>query len=262
MAAITEYSKKKLVEYLYDGAKVLLLFGHGLGDTVMFYPAFEALKKAYPKVQFSLYIENGQEEVFGKVAWDESQYDLVFSIHYPMSEHLKDKTKSEYCCIQELGIDPALIEREFANLPVCKSPLVAMHFQSTALPDTVNCPPDVADKLWNQVLTAGFVPIEVHYQHVFHNPVNKKFDCVTNTVRGCRATVPNLIGLLQRCRGFIGVASGPLTIALSLYPERVLYLENTHPLTTYTRNPSVGRMNIRGPYDSDYVTQWLEHLRT
>jgi hypothetical protein len=261
MPAITEYSQKKVADYLFDGAKVLLLFGHGLGDTVMFYPAFEALKKAFPKVNFSLYTECGQEEVFGKVVWDESQYDLTFSLHYPMSEHLPDKTKSEYCCMQELGIDPALIEREFALLPTYKSPLVALHFNSTALPGSVNCPQEVAKRLWKQVLDFGLIPIECHFQHMFHNPVNGKFDFVTNTVRDCKASIPSLIGLLQRCRGFIGVASGPLTIALSMYPERVLYLENTHKLATYTRSKQTGVMNVKGAYDQDYVAQWLENIQ-
>jgi hypothetical protein len=261
MAAITEYTKKKLVEYLYDGANVLILFGHGLGDTVMFYPVFEALKSAYPKVKFDLYVECGQEEVFGKVKREEEKYDLVFSINYPMSEHLTDKTKSEYCCIQEIGIDPVLINREFSKLPLCKSPLIALHFNSTALPGSVNCPSEVAEQLWLQVVSAGFVPIECHYQHVFHNPVNKKYDFVNNTVRGCKASIPALIGLLQRCRGFIGVASGPLTIALSMYPERTLYLENSHRLSTYTRDKRVGVISTRGTYDSDYVARWLDGLR-
>jgi hypothetical protein len=212
-------------------------------------------------VNFNLYVENGQEEIFGKVAWDESQYDLVFSINYPMSEHTPDWTKTEYCCVQEIGIDPALIEREFAKMPIVNSPIIALHFNSTALPDSVNCPEDNARKLWQQVLSAGFVPIECHYQHVFHNPVNKKYDFVSNTVRGCKASVPSLVGLLQRCRGFIGVASGPLTIALAMYPERTLYLENSHRLSTYTRDKRVGVTSIRGAYDEDYVARWLESLK-
>ena len=41
-------AEKKLVDYLAPGQKVLIRFGHGLGDTLMFIPLLEALK--YPGV--------------------------------------------------------------------------------------------------------------------------------------------------------------------------------------------------------------------
>jgi hypothetical protein len=54
--------------------------------------------------------------------------------------------------------------------------------------------------------TAGFVPLETHFEHVFHNPVNQ-FDS-SMRLRGCRAEVSSLVGLLQNCGAFVGVVSG------------------------------------------------------
>jgi len=258
--AITSYANKKLVEYLEDGMKVLILFGHGLGDTMMFMPVFEALRRAYPGVDFGLYVENGQERLFDSSPWNEADYDLTFVLHYPMAEST-DMTKSEYCCVQEIGIDPSLIAREFATLPRLESPLVAVHFNGTALPDSVNCPESHARRIWEDILDAGLVPFEVHYEHLFHNPVNKRFPFADRSVRGCSPTVPNLVGLIQSCRGFVGVASGPLTIALSVFPERVLYLQKLHRLKTYSRNSQVGIFDITGEYDTAAVKNWLGKLK-
>ena len=253
--AINDFKEKKLVEHLYDGAKVLILFGHGLGDTIMFYPAYEALVRLYPKVDFTLYVESGQEEIFGKVEWDEDAYDLVFSLNYFMAEN-SGVTKSEHCCERELGIDSAEIKSEFAQLSSFDSPLVGVHFQGTALPQSVNCDERTARQIWNEILGAGLVPIEVHYQHMFHNPMNVKYPCVTSTVRGCSARISSLIGLLQRCRCFIGVASGPLTLALSMYPDRVLYLQKEHDISSYTKE-KVAIVDLKGDYINGSVSGWL-----
>jgi hypothetical protein len=40
-----------------------------------------------------------------------------------------------------------------------------------------------------------------------------------------------------------------------------LYLENSHRLSTYTRDKRVGVISIRGAYDEDYVARWLDSLK-
>ena len=64
---ITDYKDKKLAEYLEPGMKALIRFGHGLGDTIMFMPAFTLLRRLYPETQIDLYVECGQEEIFESV---------------------------------------------------------------------------------------------------------------------------------------------------------------------------------------------------
>jgi len=44
---IDNFSGKKLTEYLKDGMKVLIRWGHGLGDLLMFLESYEKLKKDF-----------------------------------------------------------------------------------------------------------------------------------------------------------------------------------------------------------------------
>ena len=252
---IADFRDKKLVEYLKPGMKVLIRFGHGWGDTQMFMPTFWELQKKYPDVTFDLYVECGQEKVFKSYPTkDSTEHDLVFSLNFPMSEG-GNGTKAEKCCAEEIGIE---CPKDFPNYPIKKSPLVACHFQGTALPNSVNCPEATAQKIWNEIIEAGLVPIECHFEHIFHNPVNKKYGFITNTVRGCKADLNNLIGLIQRCHAFIGVASGPLITALCVMPEKTMYLERLHKLKSYTRM-NVEKVDVMN-YQEGTVRQWLGSL--
>ncbi len=228
---ITDFSEKKVAEYLHPQQRVLIRFGHGLGDTIMFMPALDELRHQFPDTQIDLYVETGQEEIWESVEDKDAEgYDLVFSLNFPMAAGT-GLTKVGKCCIEELGIEPVT---GLADLPNCDSPLVAVHFQGTALPGAVGCPDAIVEQVWAEVLAAGRMPIEAHFEHVFHNPENTKPACVTASMRECQPRVSSLIGLLQHCYAFIGVASGPFVVAASVMPDRCFYLENSHPLETYT----------------------------
>lgn len=256
MEWIDNYDEKKVADYIKPGDKVLLRFGHGLGDTIMFMPVFERLKTLYPEVQFDLYLECGQEEIFTSVPNGNGEgYDYVFILHFPMSEG-SDLTKSQKCCTEELGIEPFIGD---IKLPFKISPMVAVHFHGTALPDSVRCSENVAEKIWNEIITAGKIPIECHFEHIFHNPVNKKYDFITNNVRNCTANLHNLIGLLEHCFAFIGVASGPFIAALSIMPLRTLYLERNHKLESYTKQ-ILPKINLNEEYADGYVKNWLLNI--
>ncbi|MBU0791536.1 MAG: hypothetical protein KKC55_13780 [Gammaproteobacteria bacterium] len=258
-----DFKHKKVVDYLKPDGKYLFRFPHGLGDTIMFYPLFRMLQGAYPDCQLDLYVECGQEEIWESIEdKDAPGYDEVFSLHFPMSEG-STLLKQQKCALEEIGFTPDMLEDvpEVDILPLMPSPLVALHFQGTALPNSVNCPEPVARQIWQEVKDFGKVPIEVHFQHVFHNwNANPKYPWIDISVRNYRATLPNLFGLIQRCWAFIGVASGPFVVALSTMPERLLYLERNHPLSTYTKRqdiPSVDVMNYR----TGMVMRWLEQLK-
>ena len=104
MIEVREFQGKKLVEYLRPGLRVRLLFAHGLGDTVLFLPIYNALKALYPDVYWALKTYNGQEELFddGDVT---GPADYEFTIDFPCGEHIPGMTKPRMCCEQELGID-------------------------------------------------------------------------------------------------------------------------------------------------------------
>lgn len=253
MTMISNYDSKKLVEYLRPGMKVLIRFGHGLGDTIMFLPVYHKLQSLYPDIIFDLYVESGQEELWGTCDnKDSPDHDLIFHIDFFMSEG-SGITKAEWCCIKEIGIEPVC---NLHHIDEYDSPLVAVHFQGTALPDSVNCHPDTARMIWNDIIGAGKIPIEVHYEHCFHNHTNIKYPFITNTIRGCLPRISSLIGLIQRCSHFIGVASGPFVVALATIPDTTLLLEKNHKLSDYVKN--MGRAIPMNMIQSGFVTRWIQ----
>ena len=252
---ITNYKDKKLVEYLKPGMKVLIRFGHGLGDTLLFMPIFEKLKQLYPLVKFDLYVENGQETIFDSITdKDAPGYDNVFHLDFPMSEG-SNESKPAKCCRDEIGI-PAITE--VAKLPIKNSPLVCVHFQGTSLPESVGCPENIASMIWSEIKEAGLIPFECHFEHTWHNPKNKKFSFINNSVRGYEANLDNLIGLIQNSRAFIGVASGPFIVALSVMPKQTAYLEKSHKLNNYT-NEKIFKVDLSN-YKPGTIKTWLLNL--
>lgn len=253
---ITEYHEKKLVEYLEPGLSVLIRFGHGWGDTLMFMPIFWRLQDLYAEVKFDLYLECGQECVFESFPDKEGpDHDLVFHLDFPMSEG-SGLTKAQKCCIDELGIEPL---SEIAPLPKVESPIVAVHFQGTALPNSVNCPEETARQIWQEVLDFGKIPIEAHFRHLFHNPVNTRYGFVDRHVRYCDANLSNLIGLIQSSFAFVGIASGPFVTALSIMPGRTFYLERNHKVTDYVKHFDIHSAHVDS-YENGKVKEWLGTL--
>jgi hypothetical protein len=176
-------------------------------------------------------------------------------IHFPV-ETDPNLTKAELCCREELGI-PLLTN--YKNIKKrYDSKLCAVHFNLTCLPDLVTPDKDVAERIWNEVLKAGWIPIEVHFQHIYHNPVNTKFDFVDCTVRRCRPKIATLLGLIQRCGAFIGVVSGPFHCAMAtMSHNRIAYLEKEIPVNRFTHEP-IKTFNLK-----DYqggVDTWLNSI--
>lgn len=258
---IDDYKDKKIIEYLEPGGKYLLNFHSGLGDLIMFLPIYYAFKAKYAierDCEIKLYVQSGQEELFGEAeVIDESQYEIVASLNYPMAVH-SGETKAERCAKHELGMtdeDLAGVP-EFHWLPKIKSPIVGCHFQGTALPDSVNCPEAVARQIWQEIKDFGKMPLETHFCHLFHNPVNSKYSFIDNSARNYKANVSNLIGLIQQCGAFIGVASGPFVAAMATIPKATFYLEKSHPLETYTRQ-DVPKIHV-DKYVNGTISEWLK----
>lgn len=253
----------KLVERIAEKnpRRVLLIFWHGVGDLVMFLPVFEAVKLAYPEIRFALGVPLGLSycdlvpdalELTGEETNDTTAglpFDLVAKITFPMNEGQNVYTKGEFCLLHEIGPLPGRAEgplnRSHGRIATHPTRLVPVHFNITCLPDSCNPDAETAERVWNDVLGAGFVPLECHFQHIFHNPVNVKFPFIDATVRRCRPELASLIGLLSRARAFVGVVSGPFHVALSvLGPERVLLLEKDFKKEHFTRLP-IRSANLR-----------------
>jgi len=259
---------KKLHEIIQEtGAKrVLLFFWHGLGDLIMFMRPFEKLKELHSDVHFDLGIVRGigQEEICnGAIGFttdadlDKEPYDIVAKIHFPMSEGQEELTKGEFCCVHELGIVPA----NGHTIQDCPTPnrICAVHFNITCLPASCNPDEATAQEIWNEVLAAGWIPLESHFTHTFHNPVNKRFDFVDCTVRRVTPRVSTLAGLLAHSGAFLGVVSGNFHTALSVLPiNRIALLEKDFTAPMFTKQ-AIERISIK-PYESGRVKKWLTGL--
>lgn len=247
----------------------LLIFWHGIGDLVMFLEPFHALRKAFPYVHFVIGLPGGLsheellpenvpyhlltgEEVNEDEKTNKLPYDLVAKITFPMSEGQAELTKGEWCCIHELGMDPVC---GHGDLSLGVNRLVAVHFQITCLPDSCNPDRDTAERIWNDILEAGYIPLETHFQHIFHNPVNQKFDFIDASVRRARPRVSSLVGLLRTCGAFVGVVSGNFHVALSvLPPERIFLLEKDFKKEMFTKH-NIASADLRN-YQGE-VGKWL-----
>lgn len=255
----------KLAEHLDTGRfkTVLLPFFHGVGDVVMFLVILDALRARYPEIRIDLGLCKGlDQEVFvpGAVLldgdWREKAltlgYDLVFPCNFPL-ERMDDltKTKAEVCCEEELGI-PGVA----GHKPLAHKKLVGVHFQMTSIPWVANAEAPVAELVWNDVKEAGFVPIETHFQHVFHNPSNERYPFVDTHVRNIAPRIETLMALLGSCRAFVGVVSGNFHMALSvLGPDRVLLLERDLKASHFTKSP-IATANLK-----DYKNEVMDFLR-
>lgn len=256
---------KKLVEYLDTGEykKVLLPSWHGVGDLVMFMSPVAYLRKKYPQIDIKVGLAKGlQEEVFfpgvellegdWRESLKKSDYDLVFACDMPLEDsNNRDKTKAEVCCEQELGIPPV-----WGHLHIKHKKIVGLHFQNTSVASVANCPEEIAQKIWNEILEAGCIPVETLFRHGFHNPINEKFGFVNNHCREWQANLETLIALLAHCNFFIGAVSGNFHLALSLLPyQKVALIENKLPAGNFTKLP-IQTFNIHD-YKDGSVKEWL-----
>jgi hypothetical protein len=254
-----------LTEHLKAGVRsVLIPFWHGVGDVVMFLPLLEEVRRLYPGIRFDIGLCRGlDQESFVPEAvlldgdWREKiptmEYDIVFPCNFPIEDlNNPGKTKAEVCCERELGIVPP----PTSHLPILARPLVGVHFQITSVPWVANADEPVAKQIWEDIKSVNCTPIETHYQHVFHNPANVRYEFVDNHVRACGARLHNLMSMLRACTWFVGVVSGNFHLALSILgPQRVLLLEKDLKAGHFTKWP-IATANLKD-YKGE-VGAWLK----
>lgn len=264
---ISNYGIKKVSDYLRKDkpSKVCFVFWHGLGDLIMFIPLLDRLKTMFPKTKMDIALQDGvgQEKLIRKAILITSpnkhvdEYGYTFQIHFPMCEQFSGAvTKAELCCREELGIDLISYYPKIKNI---KSVLVACHFQATAVPGPVNVDEETAKKIWDEVIEAGFIPIETLFKHRYYNPMNEKFGFIDRAVRSIPPSIPKLVSLLQSCFASICVASANLPLSLSIMPERTLYLQKEFVIGSYTKD-SIATIDVN-EYVEGSVKKWLSNIR-
>ncbi len=267
MELITGYANMKVADYLIKESpkKVCLIFYHGVGDVVMFLPSLAKLRSLFPETKIDIALQEGvgQEKLIPDAILITSAnepiegYEYTCQIHFPMCEHMAGTyTKQGWCCVQELGIDPV---DDYPKLTEYPNRLVALHLQATALPGACNPSEEVAEKIWNEVKSAGFIPIESLFVHKYFNPVNAQFACVDRGVRDIQAGIDKLIGLLGACTASICCASGNLPLSIAIMPKRVLYLKKDFSINCYTKEP-IPEIDVNN-YEPGSVKEWLKKLK-
>ena len=264
---ITSYGSKKIADYLRQDkpSKVILVFHHGLGDLILFMEVYNKLITLFPDIKIDLALQEGTgQEVLAPAAILAKNvnipldgYDYTFHVHFPMCEGQHGLwTKAEWCCLQEMGIEPV---SNYPQLPVdILSILIGVNFQATALPGACNPSEEVAEKIWNEVIEAGYIPVETSFEHCYFNPVNVRFDCVDRDVRSIPAGIDKLIRLMSHCHANITVATGTLPLSIALMPSRTLYLEKDFSIKSYTRQ-AIASVNVND-YKDGVVKGWLEKI--
>jgi len=264
---------QKMCAYLDEDnvKRVGIVFWHGLGDCVQFIHIYEWLKKNYPAIHFDIMLQNhlDQQVIFPDAVMmpdlkdlESYDYDYIFLVHFPVE--IDGVTKAELCCDLEIGCPkiweygeiPNYERNKYESKP--RSGLIGLHYQNTALPDVFNPSSEVAEKIWKEVLESGFIPIELDFQHAYHNPVNEQFGFIDCSVRSVKPKITTLLDLISVCEGVIAVPSGPLHCSLAMIPKRVLYMEKHVPVKrfTYWDVPSI---NLKEYNDGD-TSKWLNTL--
>ena len=221
--------------------RILIVFWHGIGDLLMFYPLYDQLKKTFPQHKFDLGllpgVDHGAIIPEGKEIPEKDflkDHDFAFVLSFHMVEGSNHMTKAEFCIQQELG-DMGAFDLVLPKLAKQPNRLVGVHFQGTCLPGSTNPDEAVAKRIWDDLIEWGYVPIDLHFEHVFHNPVNKPFLWAERGCRGLKPSLGTLLMLIQRCHAVVAVASGPFVLSMCNNPERTIYLQKNHKIDCYVK---------------------------
>lgn len=238
----------KIYDVLKDNenCRALIMFNHGIGDTILFLPIFEELNKLFPncKIQLGCYPEKNykflHEKVkvvdapFGKYA---EEYDFIFDIQYmdvPRNQVLinyyknngiadiEAMAKPELCNLLEVGISNFKWTNFKLDINISmmypNPKLVGLHFFGHSDKIDKDCPIETAERIWNEVKEAGFIPFEMQMIPVslIGTMELPHFISEEETLRFTFPNIRILCENIAKCSKFIGVDSGPLFLAGSI----------------------------------------------
>ena len=228
----------------------------------MFWSVYQELKRQFPQVKFNLHCRPGQE-LFNDISTD--TYDLLFQV--PMIERA-GKSKSSICAEEELGIvwNPKLeFTYKIPDVPMSDIPIpenaIGLAFQSVSNPRK-RLSEDKAHLIWDCVREAGFSPIEIQFEHIYKKAENTRYPFTDLTCRDFTPSVENCIAAVRKCRAFIGVSTGPICIAVSLYPERTMHLSTCDTWSPKFQAISrISELNCRDNIDIVSLQAFLEKCK-
>ena len=264
-------TQQNIISYIeeHNPKRVLLLFLHGLGDFLGFRGVYKYLVEEYPDIEFvygldramgyeKFLLDYEKYDLIDRAKEIVGDYDFVFSIQYTQNRE-GEMCKAENCMLEEVGsFDP--LTKPHQEIPIMRPRLVTVHFFSTWGPSAFGMVgrEETAHKIWSEIIKAGLIPMETHFEHKYSNPENQNFEWMNAHVRGVQCNADNLLSLLQASHAFIGVISGNIHAALSCLPR-----EKVMALTTYMPSRALGEdvpfINIDN-YEEGSVFKWLKEL--
>jgi len=229
--------------------RCLLIFDHGLGDLILFMPVFnEFVKQAGVNVGLGSSAKRQFHLIDPKIKtvdsnFDKRRYSYIYRVLYPDPQNtsipidVSDEPAKPYiCALYELGLKeftwkPYQMKNENFDLD---SKRVGVHLFGHTGMDKKFCPVDAAEKIWQEIIEAGYEPFEMHMTPKFADEYPdyleaETLDCINEdcSLRFEKPDLGRMIDEISRCRYFIGIDSGPIYLASALIGvDRVMGLEN------------------------------------
>ena len=251
-----------LKEHTGEQLKVLIVFWHGLGDTLMFLPLYDWIKARYVGHSFDLTVLPGlgQAEFLGNdcLQMPEADFlkdhDVAFVMSFPMVEGISQSmTKAEYCCKMEVGVTIPDFDFGLPLFDPQPNKLIGLHLHGTCLPGSTNPDDKVAKMMWDDLKQAGYVPIDLHFLHAFHNPANAEFAWANRNCRDLPPNINTLQMLIERCAVVLAVASGPFVLSMCLSKQKTIYLQKHHSVSCYLKEATVKVIDLNKYASTDIM---------
>lgn len=233
--------------------KPVFIFEHGLGDFIHYLPVhFEFEKQIQTNILLASSRSRQFHMIYPKVIDSESidtrTYGLIYKVHYPDTksfivpfEIYDEPSKPYLCAYYELGMDFFVWNPYRIKVPVEKNwKRIGVHFFGHTGCNEKFCSSNVAEMIWEEIISAGYEPFECHMRPDFRTRYQ---DCGRDecgfipegqTIRYQKPDLQLMKEEMAKCRYFIGVDSGPLYLASSILGhENVIGLENKKRIAYY-----------------------------
>ena len=253
-------------QYVDQGARSILIdYPHGLGDVIMFRPYVKDMMRRNPGTVIDMKLTPALQPLVKPVK-ESGSYDL--EIYFPArfnerDPELRGMAKPECNVKYDLGV-PYEKELEYtdplfpASPARAASPFVGLNFCCSCYPMEGNCPSFTASMLWQAVIDAGFVPIEVFVPKNSRKE-NAKYPFVRSSMRDVGPGINRMMSVMASLRGVASVSTGTFHYGMAAYPDTTLYLQNGFKASSYTSKP-VLTLDVNRP-DQKVIDEWIERLR-
>lgn len=270
--------------------RVLLKFGHGLGDAVQMTIVLKHLKKYMPNWLCDVWALQGKHSAMRGLASHvysdlgeqprEAEYDQILNLAWFECNQAFDKapsTKAALCLAEVFHIEPdaelftyeiyptqeaeVAAEEYLRNLSNVdptngKYPVAFVHYQGNTSADQKNLNHEVALEVCRSLMSAGLIPIILDWDRRSPLPDNREIFCpaATHPLWGGFGSgdAGILAALIERASIMIGIDSGPLHVAGST---------TTPTIGVWTHHLPIKYFDIADNVTHLVPKEWREQMR-